>query len=100
MPSLDTLPTEIIEEISNHLDIPPARFTQREQRFYSRRDLLSLASASKRIRSIFFDKTWVKEHVTDFDFLKLVRTMKEVEMSMRSTVEFVSRIWLDDLATS
>jgi hypothetical protein len=100
MASLDTLPTEIIGEITQHLDVPPSHYTLKEQRFHPKKDLLSLASTSKRLRSIFFDQTWVKEHVMGFSWANIVTSMEEVDESVRSKVECVSRIWLTPLARS
>jgi hypothetical protein len=92
MPSLDTLPTEIIEEIAQHLDVAPFYLSERERRLYPRRDLLSLASACQRTRSIFFPKTWVKEHAMAFALHNLSRTANYIAPSVRGEVEYVFRV--------
>lgn len=89
--SLDMLPTETIAEIARHLDVPPSNLSQRKRYFFPKTDLLSLASTSRRMRYIFFERIWVKEHVMGFSFANLLKTVTEVDVSMRSKVQYVSR---------
>jgi hypothetical protein len=91
MSPLDALPTETILEIARHLDVPPSDLSQRERYFFPKTDLLSLASTSKRMRYIFFERTWVKEHVMDFSSAKLLKTVTEVDVLRRNKVQYVSR---------
>jgi hypothetical protein len=97
MPSLDSLPAEIIMEIAQYLDIPPRDYSPRERRFYAKNDLLALASASRQAREILFDKTWVKRHVMRFGFREVARTVRIMSLSRRSRVEYVSFIGSEQL---
>lgn len=89
MSTFETLPTEIIEEIAQYLDFLDGGPTEHERRLFPRDDLLSLASASRRMREIFFDDTWVKEHVMNFTVSSLEKTVQHIALSMRSKVKYV-----------
>jgi hypothetical protein len=89
MPSLDTLPTEIIEEITQLLDTAPRDCSLVQRLSHPRKDLLALCTASRRMRDIFFDKTWVEKHVMALAPGRLLLTLQNITPSMRSKVEYV-----------
>jgi hypothetical protein len=87
MPSLGTLPAEIIHEIVRHLDEPPFGLQKRERKFHRRKDSLSLASATKRMRDIIFVRNFVHERVMEFSYANLIRSAQKGGLSVRSQVQ-------------
>jgi hypothetical protein len=87
MPSLGTLPAEIIHEIVRHLDEPPFGLQKRERKFHRRKDSLSLASTTKRMRDIIFVRNFVHERVMEFSYANLIRSAQKGGLSVRSQVQ-------------
>jgi hypothetical protein len=100
MPSLESLPAEIVEEIAQYLDVPPKDCVQHGRHFHSKNDLLALVSASRRAREILFDRTWVKQHVMGFASSKLTTAASVIDLARRSQVEYVSRKEFDSHPSS